>query len=127
MLKLLIVTTDRDKLFDFASALLRHEDVELAWADSGRQALDMVSRMPVDLVVTDENLGDMTGLKLALRLLSINPMVNCSAISSLSEEEFHEASEGLGLLAHHPPQPKGEDAEGLLTRLREIKNLMKQV
>jgi two-component SAPR family response regulator len=122
-LKLLLASRDKDSLSGLASTLTKHDDVVLFWAESGAKALDKVSNSPVDLVVTDEKLGDMTGLEMALKLLSINPMVNCAAISSLSHEDFHEASEGLGLLAQLPPQPGEEEAENLLQQLREIKNL----
>jgi DNA-binding NtrC family response regulator len=123
MHRLLLVTSDKNSLSDLASALLTHGDVDLSWADSGEAALDMISKTPVDLLVTDEKLVDMSGLKLANRLLHVNPMINCSAVSSLSHEDFHEASEGLGLLAQLPLQPGAEQAEGLLQRLRELKNL----
>ncbi len=71
----------------------------------------------------DEKLGFMSGLEVVLGLLSIFPMANSAAICSLSHEDFHEASEGLGLLAQLPPQPGEKEAEELLQQLRKIKNL----
>jgi DNA-binding response OmpR family regulator len=121
MHRLLLVATDKDALSDLASALVAQEDVDLSWADSGSMALDMVSNMPVDLMVADEKLSDMTGLELANKLLHVNPMVNCAAVSTLSHEDFHEASEGLGLLAQLPRHPGTEQAEELLERLRDLK------
>ena len=123
MLKLLLVTTNQENFSDFARALAGHNDVEVAWADSGKKALEMVSATPVDLVVADENLVDMTGLRLAFQLLYVNPMVNCSVVSSLTAEQFHEASEGLGLLAQMPPRPDSDHAEELLSRLKDLKNI----
>ncbi len=49
-----------------------------------------------------ENLGDMTGLEFIRAIVSKRPMVNCAAISSLASEDFHEASEGLGILMQLP-------------------------
>lgn len=123
ILNLLLVSREEGSLSGLASNLKKHEDVVLSWSESGGKALDKISNSPVDLVVTDEKLGDMTGLELGLKMLSINPMVNCAAISSLSHEDFHEASEGLGLLAQLPPQPGEKEAEALVQQLREIKNL----
>lgn len=123
MLKLLLVTPDQKNFSDFAKALAGNNDVELTWADYGQKALEMVAVTPVDLVVTDENLGDMTGLRLAFQLLYVNPMVNCSVVSSLTAEQFHEASEGLGLLAQMPPRPDSDHAEELLRRLKDLKNI----
>jgi len=122
-LNILLVSREKDFLSGLASALKKQDDVVFSWSESGGKALDQISNSPVDLVVTDEKLGDMTGLELVLKLLSINPMVNCAAISPLSHEDFHEASEGLGLLAQLPPQPGEKEAEELLQQLRKIKNL----
>jgi DNA-binding NtrC family response regulator len=127
MLKLLLVSPNKNALSGLASALVEHDDVEVSWAESGEKALDIASETAIDLVVTDERLGDMSGLALAGRLLSVNPMVNCTSVSSLSPENFHEASEGLGLMAQLPAQPGKEDAKKLLLRLRELKNLMADV
>ena len=121
MHRLLLVTRDKDALSDLASALVTRSDVNLSWADSGGTALDMISKTPVDLLVTDEKLVDMSGLELANKLLHVNPMINCAAVSPLSHEDFHEASEGLGLLAQLPFQPGAEQAERLLQLLKELK------
>ena len=123
MLKLLLVSPDKDSLSAFASALVKDADVDLSWAESGERALEIASHANIDLAVTEERLGDMTGLEFAGRLLSVNPMITCASVSSLSAENFHEASEGLGLMAQLPIQPGKEHAEELLQRLRYLKNL----
>lgn len=121
MLKLLLVSPDNNSLSGLASALKEQDDVELSTSESGEKALAMVSKKIFDLVVTDEELGDMTGLAMAKRLISLNPMINCVVVSSMPPDEFHEASEGLGLMDQLPVRPGAEDAEKLLLNLRHIK------
>jgi len=123
MYKLLLATTDKDSFFDFTSALVTHGDIDLSWAESGAVALDMISNAPFDLVVAEEELGDMSGLNLAFKMLSVNPMINCAVTSSLSHDAFHEASEGLGLLAQLPVQPDENQAKHILQRLKDLKKL----
>ena len=123
MLKLLLVTPDKDSLSAFASVLVKEGDVDLSWAESGERALEIASETFIDLAVTEERLGDMTGLEFASRLLSVNPMINCAAVTSLSSDDFHEASEGLGLMTPLPNRPGKEHAEELLERLRYLKGL----
>ncbi len=123
MFQLLFVTCNKDAFSELASTLEIQDEIDLSWVESGGDALDKISNAPVDLVITDEKFEDMTGLELAFKLLYINPMVNCAAISSLSHEDFHEASEGLGLLAQLPPKPGKKEAEELITQLKELKNL----
>jgi DNA-binding NarL/FixJ family response regulator len=121
MMKFLLVSPDKSSLSELASALKEHDDVELLATESGKKALAMVSESAVDLVVTDEELGDMTGLEFARRLISLNPMINCATVSGLEPERFHEVSEGLGLMDQLPTRPGKEDAERLLRNLRLIK------
>ncbi|MBW2195720.1 MAG: response regulator [Deltaproteobacteria bacterium] len=123
MLKVLLVSLDKDSLSGLASGLAKHGDVELSRAESGIKALDMIADAAVDLVVADESLGDMTGLEFIGKLLSVNPMVNSALVSSLSHQDFHDASEGLGVLAQLPIRPGDEEAEGILQRLKDVKDI----
>ncbi len=123
MLYILLASQTKENLSDMASALTEHKEVELSWAESGDKALQLAKESNIDLAITDEDLGDMTGLGLAGKLLMVNPMINCAAVSSLSPEEFHEASEGLGLLGQLSSKPDKKQAEELLGRLKDIKKL----
>ena len=123
MLKLLLVSNNMDSFSEFNSALKENNDIEVIYADSGETALKMVADNAIDLVILDEELGDMSGLVFIKKLISVNPFLNCVAVSSLSEEDFHEASEGLGVMNHLPINPSADDANELLKNLRRIKGL----
>ncbi len=120
MLKLLLVGDKNEALSGLESILKDYDDIELNYAGSGESALEVIDKS-IDLVVTDENLSDMTGLEFAKRLIKTSPMTNCVSVSSLSEEEFHEASEGFGLMDHLPVHAQKEDVEKLIKNLRFIK------
>jgi len=121
MIRILLAGRDQASLSTFSSGLAKN-DVQITWADSGNHGMSLLADSIVDLVVTDENLEDMTGLEFIKKIVSKNPMVNCAALSSLSPEEFHEASEGLGILMQLPIQPDQEQAEILLGHLKQILN-----
>jgi CheY-like chemotaxis protein len=123
MIKLLLVTSDNTVFSDFSRELLNRNGVSVAWAGSGKEALSLVSTQRFDLVITDEKLSDMAGLVFAEKLVTLNPMVNCAAVSPLSEKAFHEASEGLGILAKLPPLPGKMEAQTLLEQLLRIKGM----
>ncbi|MGB2688054.1 MAG: response regulator [Desulfobacterales bacterium] len=123
MIKMLLVTSEREPFSEFATVLKKKDDVELTWAASGQEALEAISGNPVDLVIVNENIGDMTGIEFMKKLLPINPMINSAAVSPLPSEEFHEASEGLGVLVQLPVDPGEFEAEDLLKRLKNLKNL----
>ena len=123
MIKMLLVTSEREPFSEFATVLKKKDDVELTWAASGQEALEVISGNPVDLVIVNENIGDMTGIEFMKKLLPINPMINSAAVSPLPSEEFHEASEGLGVLVQLPVDPGKFEAEDLLKRLKKLKDL----
>jgi len=124
MLRLLLVSQDKNKFKDLISALKGYEDVELEFSDSGEKTLAIISIKAVDLIVADEDLGDITGLELTRRLLKINAMINFAVVSNLSHDDFHEASEGLGIMTQLPGQPGEKDAESLIKTLKQIKGML---
>jgi two-component SAPR family response regulator len=123
MLKFLLVSRDKARFEEIISALKGYGDIELEFCDSGEKALEMISRMAVDLVIADEGLGDMTGLELVKRILKINFMINFAVVSGLPHDEFHEASEGLGVMAQLPKRPGKKEAEEIMKTLKQIKGI----
>ena len=105
---------------------LEENQVQTAWAESGSNAIAKIAEGSFDLVVTDEDLSDMTGLEFIEKVISKKPMVNCAAVTSLLPADFHEASEGLGILMQLPVSPGQEQAEKLLSQLKTILNLAEQ-
>jgi DNA-binding response OmpR family regulator len=124
MHRILIVTPDRNSLSAFAEALEESQEVQVAWAESGQAAIADVMRHPPLGAIIDEDLLDMPGLDLVRRLLPINAMMNTVVMSDLSAEAFHEACEGLGILAQLPPKPSSEDARTILARLKRMASAM---
>lgn len=122
MTQLLFVTTDKTNFADL-SVIIETQGGTISWATSGSQALERIGKTAVDLVLADETLNDMTGLDLIKRLVAVNPMINCAAVSSLSKEAYHEASEGLGILMQLPPKPVRADGQRLMAHLNQILGL----
>lgn len=127
MLKLLIVTPETSGFADFAREMTETGRFEILWAETGAAALTRLARDPVDLVVADESMGDMTGLAFAEKLVSLNAMINCALVSSRPADEFHEISEGLGIVAQLTPNPDGNQARNLIRHLENIFSLSSNV
>lgn len=123
MLRLLFVSQDKNIFQDMIAVLKVHEDVDLELLESGEKALAIIPGKEVDLVVLDDDLGDMTGLEFVKRVLKINFMINFAVVSELSPDKFHEATEGLGVMTQLPKQPGKEDAEEMIKTLKQIKGL----
>jgi len=124
MLRLLLVTRDQNNFDDLISTLKGYGDIELELSESGEKALKMIANKAIDLVIADENMGDFTGLELVRRLLTINPMINSAVVSRSPHDDFHKATEGLGIMAQLPNNPGEKDAENLIKTLKQIKGMI---
>lgn len=120
-----LIAAQGDELNDLAQGLSA-AGAEVSRAGSGGEALVMAGREAPDLVAAGQDLGDMTGLELARQLIQVNALINTALVSPLSPEEFHEATEGLGLLAQLPPNPPAVTARELLALLARIAGLTVQ-
>jgi DNA-binding response OmpR family regulator len=120
MLQIVLATVRPKAWQEFAQALVSTSGVQLKQVASGAEALEVVRRAGPHLVIIDSALPDAAPLSLVRELLMVNAMVNTAVVSPLSDEEFHEASEGLGVLGRLPEAPTPNDADDLLQKLRMI-------
>lgn len=67
--RVLIVDDDPDQLLLF-SALLERERCQVLTAHSGKEALEILAKQPVNLIVADVAMPGMTGLDLAEKIRS---------------------------------------------------------
>jgi DNA-binding response OmpR family regulator len=120
MLRILLTTARPEAFHSFSETLLSDSGVRLHQVASGAEALSAVRASSPNLVVIDSDLPDAKPLDLVMELLKVNAMVNTVVVSPLPEEEFHEASEGLGVLGRLPVEPGENDALEMLGKLRKV-------
>ena len=120
MLHIVLATARPNAMQAFAAALAADPAVNLQRVISGAEALDAAHTTGPHLVIIDADLPDTAPLDLVQKLLMVNAMVNTAVVSPLSDEEFHEASEGLGILGRLPQEPGMSDAGELLQKLRAV-------
>lgn len=121
---IVFVAKDFSRFAVLVDRLRREQDVQLMPVATGAAGLEQLKGKPLDLVIIDELLDDMSGIEFAKQLVKINPLANTTIVGSLAAEEFHEITEGLGVLMQLPPHPGEKDAEALLTVLAKISGLM---
>lgn len=120
MPRILIATDKADRFEELARALDSVKNVEILWAHDDEEALEKATADSPDLVIVDEYLGQVSGLKWIRRLMGMNAFIHTAAVSSQPQDVFHEASEGLGIMAHLPPRPGKFEAEQLLKTLSQL-------
>ncbi|MUM76977.1 hypothetical protein GKC30_04940 [Pseudodesulfovibrio sp. F-1] len=114
---LIVIASPRSQqLGTFLAQLKRLKGCELVFAPTASATLEIVRTGAPAFAIIDEGLPDADPLKLVTDIMMVNAMVNTAVVSPLTDEEFHEASEGLGILAAIPPTPDEEDGK----RIAEI-------
>ena len=124
MLTTLLVYKEYSSFKRLVSGLQQRGDNEVLSTSSCNKAFQMIKERSVDMVIVDEELSDMTGLQFVNELVKVNPLINCAVVSSLSPEDFHEESEGLGVFLQLPLKPQEKDAEELMRQFSKIANLL---
>ncbi|VEN74689.1 Response regulator receiver protein [Candidatus Desulfarcum epimagneticum] len=120
MIQILVASSRRDDFSGFEKAL-EEKGARVLWTDRQKDLMEKAEKEPPDLAIVDENLSDGPGgLEAVETLTRINPFLNCAAVTGLSEEDFHDASEGFGVLAGLPKNPGKEDALKLIEALEKI-------
>jgi len=121
MMQIIVAGRALNALPAFIKAI-EENNTRVMGVDNGKDAIRAVSEENFDLLIADESLGDMSGIRLIENVISRNPMLNCAVVSSLPPDEFHEASEGLGILMPLPIKPGQEEADALMNHLKKIQS-----
>lgn len=116
----LIVAKNIKQFSTFIRGLQRLSTIELVEATTGAEGFLSLQGKQIDLVIVDEQFDDMSGIAFVKQLVKINPLVNTAMVSTLADHDFHEATEGLGVLMQLPVAPGEKDAEALLGILEKI-------
>ncbi|WP_300160239.1 hypothetical protein [Solidesulfovibrio sp.] len=113
---ILIASPDADALSPFCDALAAAGHA-VHVVSTGEDTADAVAEAAPGLCVVDAGLPDSEPFALVARIMRLSALVNTAVVSELSDEDFHEAGEGLGILMRLPPKPGMAEAEALLGAL----------
>jgi len=119
----IVVTPRPDKM----SALMEGLEaggVTTTTVANGESALEAVKKNAPQLVVIDEGLPDFKPLDLVVKVIMTNALANTAVISSMPDKEFHDKSEGFGVLRALVGSPSREDGEELAAHLVRVLNLV---
>ena len=123
MVHILIATPDKDSLLEFSTGFNKSNDVEFTWVMKCEEVISKINQNEFDLLLVDEMLSDITGIECLNKVVLENPFLNTAGISSLSAKDYHEATEGLGVLMQIPINPVAEDGEKLFDYLNNISKM----
>jgi DNA-binding response OmpR family regulator len=120
MLHIVLVTVRWENFHTFLGELCSDPEVCLDQVTSGAETLSIVGTRSPHLVIVDSEVPDTDPLDLVREMISANAMVNTAVVSTLADHEFHEVTEGLGILCRLPLDPGPGEADCLLKTLRSV-------
>lgn len=124
MLQILLLTIRQEATRRFADTISSDPGANLEAVSSVSVALDIVRNRLPHLAVIDYAFPDINWVDVVREMIAVNAMVNTAVLSPLSDADFHEKTEGLGILCRLPPEPDDKDAGYLLQKLREVLGMM---
>lgn len=127
MLNILNVTEDRKQVEPMLQALSSRVDTKVVHATSAKFAMERVGFQEIDVVIVSENLPDRKGKDFIEDLTKVNPFIASVMISGLDHDDFHEETEGLGVLMQLPENPGPAEAGELIEKLQQIDKIMSGV
>jgi len=113
----ILVVDDEPALLGLTSEILRQNGYHVICAESGKEALKVLEKEPVDLLFSDVIMPEMSGYQLAEAVNKKYPAIAIQLASGFNEgQHSHLADESL----HKNMLYKPYDAETLLVRIREL-------
>ncbi|PID77582.1 MAG: hypothetical protein CSB24_00735 [Deltaproteobacteria bacterium] len=118
------VNQNRKAARSMLDALAGKTELEVIDAGDMQSALDCLGSNQAEVALVAEHLPDGSGKQCIEELTKVNPFMYCLMLSGMDKDDFHEETEGLGVLMQLPPEPGPEYAGKLLVKLQEIQAIM---
>lgn len=125
MMRFLIVSEEPARLNGLRAGLMKHPQVQVDVTDSVDGALEGVAGVAPALVIVDEQISGIPGKALVERLIKMNPMINTALVNGLTPEDFHEFTEGFGILMQIPGDAGEDVADEMVQKLEKLYSLYK--
>ena len=93
----ILVVDDERSMREMLAILLKREGHEVAVAENGRGAIDLLNQRPFDLVVSDARMPDVDGLEVLRHARSINPSVIAIMVTAYGSPDLLRGVAQLGV------------------------------
>ena len=103
--RVLIVDDEEDLTWTLQKKLSKDRDVfEVICVNSGREAIDVLNQLPVDLVITDVRMPEVSGLDLLVQIKSLYPNTKVIIMTAYGSSDVQKAANDRGCL-HYIEKP----------------------
>ena len=123
-LHVILLGKEASSLANVASVLMDQRQFHVTCFTTAEEIWAYLQDNKLDVAVVSEVLQDCTGLQFIKTLVTKNPFVNCALTSPLSNDEFHEKTEGYGVFMQLPVNPTTQSAYEMIEHLEKIYQLI---
>ena len=93
----ILVVDDERSMREMLAILLRREGHEVAVAENGRAAIDLLNQRPFDLIVSDSRMPDIDGLEVLRHARSVNPTIIAIMVTAYGSPDLIRGVAQLGV------------------------------
>jgi CheY-like chemotaxis protein len=121
--RVLIVDDEEDLTWSLQKKLSKDSDkFELTCVNSGREAIEVLNQLPVDLVITDVRMPEVSGLDLLVRIKNLYPGTKVVIMTAYGTSDVQKAATDRGCFSYiEKPFEINELRELILSALTEKK------
>ncbi|HTL43614.1 MAG TPA: sigma-54 dependent transcriptional regulator [Vicinamibacterales bacterium] len=93
----ILIVDDERSMREMLAILLRREGHDVATAENGRTAIDLIASRPFDVVVSDARMPDIDGLEVLRQARAANPSVIAIMVTAYGSPDLIRGVETLGV------------------------------
>jgi two-component system response regulator PilR (NtrC family) len=93
----ILVVDDERSMREMLAILLRREGHDVAAAENGRSAIDLLNQRPFDLIVSDARMPDIDGLEVLRHARSVNPAIIAIMVTAYGSPDLIRGVAQLGV------------------------------
>lgn len=120
MSSIIMATSQPAAWREFLRTLEDESGMPIAVVATANEIIQAAHGKDLKAVILARDLQGMTAAELVQRLITTNAMVHVAWASAQTEEQFHQATEGLGILMKLSPTPDVSEARCLAERLSKM-------
>jgi len=115
-----VLIDDNESTIDLITSFLPKENYSVFWTNNGKAGIEYIKNNPVDVVITDIIMPEISGLEVIFEIIKSKPNLKIIAISgggAINPDQYLSLANGLGA---HKVLPKPFVADDLLSTLNEL-------
>ncbi len=120
---IILVSDKRDAFAEIEKELMVHQNFTVNHIKTNEQVTKYIQDTKVDVAIVADQLNEQPGFDCIQNIVQLNPFINCALASPLDHDDFHELTEGYGVLMQLSPMATRKEGAELVEKITKIYQL----